>query len=239
VKNKMKKLFLTIITVLTLSLPAMAQQIIYGKVTGVIDGDTIEVTDNFSLRHTIRLAGIDAPEVSQPGGIEAETYLRQLTLSTTVYVTTLKNAKYDQKVGRVVTDMDGVHVNYALLAKGHAWFLREYADELGIDDRLLYQTAEQTARARKLGLWLAGNAMAPWDYRQGTESNVTTSTGQSAKNAAVDNPNVETVKPAEQSKRPAPAQIQSNRGYIRGPRGGCYTITSSGRKRYVDRSLCN
>lgn len=26
--------------------------------------------------------------------------------------------------------------------------------------------------------------------------------------------------------------------YIRGPRGGCYTITRSGNKRYVDRSLC-
>lgn len=27
--------------------------------------------------------------------------------------------------------------------------------------------------------------------------------------------------------------------YIRGPRGGCYYITGSGRKQYVDRSLCN
>lgn len=27
--------------------------------------------------------------------------------------------------------------------------------------------------------------------------------------------------------------------YIRGPRGGCYYITASGRKQYVDRSLCN
>lgn len=26
--------------------------------------------------------------------------------------------------------------------------------------------------------------------------------------------------------------------YIRGPRGGCYIITRSGNKRYVDRSLC-
>lgn len=26
--------------------------------------------------------------------------------------------------------------------------------------------------------------------------------------------------------------------YIRGPRGGCYTITNTGRKRYVDHSLC-
>ena len=29
------------------------------------------------------------------------------------------------------------------------------------------------------------------------------------------------------------------RGYYRGPRGGCYTYSPRGRKRYVDRSLCN
>lgn len=28
-------------------------------------------------------------------------------------------------------------------------------------------------------------------------------------------------------------------GYIRGPRGGCYYISASGRKVYVDRSMCN
>jgi len=31
----------------------------------------------------------------------------------------------------------------------------------------------------------------------------------------------------------------TNSGFIRGPRGGCYTIGSTGRKRYVDRSMCN
>ena len=30
-----------------------------------------------------------------------------------------------------------------------------------------------------------------------------------------------------------------NHGYTRGPRGGCYYISASGRKVYVDRSLCN
>lgn len=29
------------------------------------------------------------------------------------------------------------------------------------------------------------------------------------------------------------------RGYYRGPRGGCYTYSASGRKRYVDHSYCN
>lgn len=31
----------------------------------------------------------------------------------------------------------------------------------------------------------------------------------------------------------------SSQYYIRGPRGGCYYLTSSGRKQYVDRSMCN
>jgi len=31
----------------------------------------------------------------------------------------------------------------------------------------------------------------------------------------------------------------ASRGYIRGPRGGCYYISGSGRKVYVDRSMCN
>jgi predicted amidophosphoribosyltransferase len=30
----------------------------------------------------------------------------------------------------------------------------------------------------------------------------------------------------------------SSRGYYLGPRGGCYTYSASGRKRYVDHSYC-
>ena len=34
-------------------------------------------------------------------------------------------------------------------------------------------------------------------------------------------------------------EIRSARpGYVRGPRGGCYTYSASGRKRYVDHSFC-
>lgn len=38
---------------------------------------------------------------------------------------------------------------------------------------------------------------------------------------------------------PSTSSYSSGSGYYRGPRGGCYTYSSSGRKRYVDRSLCN
>jgi hypothetical protein len=35
------------------------------------------------------------------------------------------------------------------------------------------------------------------------------------------------------------ARSAADRGYYTGPRGGCYTYSASGRKRYVDRSNCN
>lgn len=62
---------------------------------------------------------------------------------------------------------------------------------------------------------------------------------------------VEQAKPAVNSSRPAgvrgdavpsrssSSQSNSSGRYIRGPRGGCYYLSGSGRKVYVDRSLCN
>ena len=35
------------------------------------------------------------------------------------------------------------------------------------------------------------------------------------------------------------SSAEAEREYHRGPRGGCYTYSVSGKKRYVDRSLCN
>ena len=46
-------------------------------------------------------------------------------------------------------------------------------------------------------------------------------------------------KPVETYSLPQPVRSSADRGYIRGPRGGCYYISGSGRKVYVDRSLCN
>jgi hypothetical protein len=45
--------------------------------------------------------------------------------------------------------------------------------------------------------------------------------------------------PAETYSLPQPTRSTADRDYIRGPRGGCYYISGSGRKVYVDRSMCN
>lgn len=44
--------------------------------------------------------------------------------------------------------------------------------------------------------------------------------------------------PRSRPSRPVKSTV-SDRGYITGPRGGCYYLSGSGRKVYVDRSLCN
>ncbi|HEY2972687.1 MAG TPA: SH3 domain-containing protein [Pyrinomonadaceae bacterium] len=45
--------------------------------------------------------------------------------------------------------------------------------------------------------------------------------------------------PRESSPATPARTTSATRGYIRGPRGGCYYLSGSGRKVYVDRSLCN
>ena len=46
---------------------------------------------------------------------------------------------------------------------------------------------------------------------------------------------------APRTKEPAVASAnksQNGRTYVTGPRGGCYYVTASGRKQYVDHSMC-
>jgi uncharacterized protein YgiM (DUF1202 family) len=50
---------------------------------------------------------------------------------------------------------------------------------------------------------------------------------------------VRTVTPAQKYSLPQPSRSTAEKVLIRGPRGGCYYISGSGSKVYVDRSLCN
>lgn len=52
-------------------------------------------------------------------------------------------------------------------------------------------------------------------------------------------PSTPSVPRRESSPEITAPTTSADRGYIRGPRGGCYYFSGSGRKVYVDRSLCN
>ncbi len=136
-----------------------AEGLLPGKVTRVIDGDTIDVLLS-SGRIRVRLQGIDAPERDQPGGREAAQWLQQRLMNQSVRLEPVSQDRYERMVA-IVHAEDGV-VNEALLRAGHAWAYRHY---LRRADRR-YCDLESAARAARLGLWATVMPHAPWQHRQ-------------------------------------------------------------------------
>jgi endonuclease YncB( thermonuclease family) len=78
-----------------------------GRVVSVSDGDSITVLDSSMKQHKVRLAGIDAPERSQPFGQVSKRALSDLVFDRWVTVDTDKVDRYGRAVGKVLKD--GLH----------------------------------------------------------------------------------------------------------------------------------
>jgi endonuclease YncB( thermonuclease family) len=90
----------------------------YATIVNVVDGDTcdIDVDLGFSVRvkHRFRLAGINAPEVGQPGAAEATAFLRGYQGVPCVIAVT-KLDKYGRYLARIT--VGGVCINDAMVAQ--------------------------------------------------------------------------------------------------------------------------
>ncbi len=158
----------------TASEQAMRGDMYLGKVTRVADGDTVTVkTDNGST-HKIRLHAIDAPELNQAGGEQSRRWLTQTVLNQSVKVLVSNTDRYKRHVAKLVLPglpceaalCEGdVDVNLAAIEAGHAWWYREFARTQTPADRVLYEKAEQQARASNAGLWQNPYPQAPWQWR--------------------------------------------------------------------------
>jgi endonuclease YncB( thermonuclease family) len=149
-----------------------------GRVVSVEDGDTITVLDAARVQHRIRLAGIDAPERGQPGGVRSKNSLAAIVFEQPVRVEWNKRDAYGRVVGTVwVAPPDAdcrgrpecpadFDAGLAQLAQGRAWWFRRYAAEQPADERARYEAAEALARERRQGLWRDGSAVPPWEWRQ-------------------------------------------------------------------------
>jgi len=138
----------------------------WGTVEAVSDGDTLKVI-LAGKAVKVRLCGIDAPEKSQPLGIEAKAYLEKL----------VQNA--GGKVGIVATDTDVYGRTVAevvfvsgkteqsaqeeLLKAGMAYTYPKYINSC--PNAQPFKLAEAIAQSSKAGVW-ARNDQRPWDYRQ-------------------------------------------------------------------------
>lgn len=146
---------------------AVGNQSLEGRVSNVHDGDTLTLTSGGST-YNIRLDSIDAPELAQPYGPDAQVALSNKVLGKNVRVQYTKTDQYGRTVGAVFTD-SCEYVNLVQVTLGMAWFYKAYQCEISASVRSAFALAQDNAVAAKIGLWAQSSPEAPWFYRNGVE----------------------------------------------------------------------
>lgn len=132
--------------------------VLVGRVTRVLDGDTIEVALSSGPIH-VRFGSVDAPEKNQPWGREARDALARKLGEREVELDVVSQDRYERLVA--VVGLDGENVNAWLVQQGYVWVYRQYATDKK------YCAWEAEARSARRGLWAlpAAQRHAPWEFR--------------------------------------------------------------------------
>ena len=148
------------VTCVLISTTAQADEEVNGKVTAVLDGNTIQVSclcEDNDVRK-VSLAGIDSPELGQEFGEEARKFLEKLILGKNVVVKFLGKDRLGNFLG-VVKINGKADPRVELLKNGFAWM-----SEKNPADALERYRLE--AQQKKRGLWNEENPVPPWTYRR-------------------------------------------------------------------------
>lgn len=115
--------------------------------------------------YTVRLQGIDAPELSQPGGEEARAALASKLAEQPVVVTVHQRDDYGRLLGSV-RRADGRDVAAEMLREGQAYHYKHYSRDPHL------AVAEREARDTPRGVWAHTQREKPWVYRRRTARTV-------------------------------------------------------------------
>lgn len=139
--------------------PVQAQAVYSATVSHVSDGDTLWVQpDAGGPPRKLRIDGIDAPEICQPGGEAARAALMQLALRKRVSVSVRRHDDYGRGLARL--QVEGGDLGAQLVRSGHAWSYR-WRQHPGP-----YAAEEALARQLRQGLFAAGRPELPRDFRK-------------------------------------------------------------------------
>ena len=139
------------------------------QVSRVVDGDTIIISQG-TEKLTIRLVGIDAPEVShkkhepsQPFGQAATKHLAGLVLNKTVTIQPYGHDRYGRILAVVL--LNGTNVNLEMVKAGLAEVYR--GTPAPKFDNGPYLKAEREAQAAGRGMWVQGDKyVSPREWRR-------------------------------------------------------------------------
>jgi micrococcal nuclease len=124
-----------------------------GVVTYVVDGDTVRARPLKGGKPvSIRVDGIDAPEICQNGGDASRDALKRRVLGRQVVIESRSRDDYGRLLGKVL--LDGADVGEQMVKDGHAWSYR-YRSSGGP-----YAAQQQLAESARRGLFAANAAPA-------------------------------------------------------------------------------
>lgn len=141
---------------------------VHGTALDVQDGDTFVLRDESGLRIRVRVAGIDAPEKSQPYADRSRQHLRELLKDQRIRLEPVKQDVYGRTVARVFVDRGESgerDVALAQLQAGLSWHFKRYKSDQPRDEFVRYAQAEREARAAGFGMWQDPRPEAPWEFR--------------------------------------------------------------------------
>lgn len=134
-----------------------------GTVVHINDGDTVTLTRaGRASTVTVRLYGIDAPELGQAFGRRAMLFTAQrLSVGTPVAVETLYTDPYGREVAVVRTEE--ATINEELIRAGFAWVYSRFCKAPFCS---AWRQLEKKAQRERLGLWREEKPLPPWTWRR-------------------------------------------------------------------------
>jgi len=137
-----------------------AGEVVEGKVTKVIDGDSVLVRTTTSFLE-IRLYGIDAPEYGQPYSGAAKQFVKNMADHKQVLVKPLYKDSYGRTVA--IVQLGSRLLNEEIVRQGYAWVYPRYCRKTICEK---WQQYEKNAQEDRKGLWAAPRPVAPWVYKR-------------------------------------------------------------------------
>jgi endonuclease YncB( thermonuclease family) len=131
---------------------------IKGKVTAVVDGNTVEISTSENQVLKVLLADIDSPELGQEFGVEAKEFLEKAVLQKNVVVQLQGKDRRGNHVAIVLVN-GKADPRIELLKRGLAWT----SEKNPVEDLEAHRIE---AKSKGKGLWSQESPVPPWTYRR-------------------------------------------------------------------------
>ena len=135
------------------------QSVIYGRVVGLTDGDTLKVLVAGQELLRVRIAFCDAPEERQAFGTRAIQAMSELAFGKEIELRKHAIDRYGRTVAQVF--VDGKDVSLEMLRQDFAWVYDRYITEASTEVQETYRKAQEEAKAEQRGLWNDPNSIPP------------------------------------------------------------------------------